>query len=524
MTLSQTLAAIDLGTNSFHLVVVRFRENGKFEVIGDEKASVRLGSGAGDIEEITPEAMERGLSVLDRFVQIARSHGADLRAVATSALREARNREEFLLAARNRCQLSIEVVPGKEEARLIYLGVIQALPLFERKIFLIDIGGGSTEFIVGQHGAPQFLTSHKIGAIRLKDRFFDSEPLRPTAVEACRRYVRVEIGSTLQHIVGIGFEAAVASSGTAETLAIMAALSRNRGQEIDRRGLILSRNELDLVVAALLEQPTHQKRARLPGLDERRADIIVGGAILLQETCHALKIQSLLISPFALREGVIFDTLLRSNRVALNIPDIRRASAVHLTEQMLRHDPAALRSSKHIARLAEQIYLELRRCRLVQTGDQEQDTLLLSSAALLHNVGMLISHSAHHKHSYYIIKNSELLLGFSGAEIEIIAQIARYHRKAAPSRKHAEFALLGARDQQRVRLFSGILRLAVALDRGMSSRVESVDLELEGETLVFGLHAAQESGQKADIQLERWAAEEKIELLAESLSRTIRIA
>ncbi len=518
------LAAIDLGTNSFHLVVVRARESGKFEVIGDEKESVRLGSGAGDLEEISPEAMRRGLDALHRFTQIAASHGAAIRAVATSALREARNRDNFLNAAREQCGLEIEVIAGKEEARLIYLGAIQALPLFDRRLFLIDIGGGSTEFVIGKQGTPEILASHKIGAIRLKDRFFPSDPLRESAVQECRRFIRVELGATLDQLALAGFDAAAASSGTAQTLAVMAQMMRTGSQaEIEKRGLVLQRTDLDRVVERILEQPTMQRRARLPGLDEKRADIIVGGALLLQEVVHRLTIDQLQISPFALREGVIFDSLVREGAASQVYPDVRRSSVGHLASQMLSREAKALSEAQHICRLALNLLDGLSASGFTPAPDDD-DRLILESAALLHNVGLVISHSAHHKHSYYIIRNSELLLGFSNAEIETIALIARYHRKATPSRRHPEFAALSEAQQQKVQLYAAILRLAIAFDRGMNARVQQLQVNRQDEAAVItALPARLDGASPSDISLEIWAASSRAGALEEALGRKVLI-
>ena len=166
------IAAMDLGTNSFHLAVVQPDDQGRFEILSTEKEAVRLGSGGGDLNLILPDAMERGLTVLKRFTAISRSMNADIRAVATSAVREAKNSAEFLERVKKECGLDVEVIPGKEEARLIYLGILQCLPVYDKRVLTIDIGGGSTEYLVGKSGIPEFAVSLKLGAIRLKDRFF----------------------------------------------------------------------------------------------------------------------------------------------------------------------------------------------------------------------------------------------------------------------------------------------------------------------------------------------------------------
>lgn len=531
---AETLAAIDLGTNSFHLVVVRVLANGKTEIIGDEKEAVRLGSGGGDLGLIAPDAMERGLATLDRFTKIAKSHGARMRAVATSAVREATNKREFLAAVRKRCGLDIEVIQGTEEARLIYLGILQALPLYNQRILIIDIGGGSTELLIGRVGEPDYAVSRKLGAIRLKDRFFANEPVRAAAVESCRNAIRVDLAGVLEDLREIGFDVAVGSSGTAETLALMAAMADGE----DRKDLRLSRAALDRVVAKIIAVPTHHRRAKLPGLDEKRADIIIGGAILLQEIVHGLEIEELQISPYALREGVIADTVARRSGSRAVIPDIRRRSVKQLAENLLGANTPALRNAWHVASLAVRILDQLAVNGFVDAEALElklNDSLHLEVAGVLHNVGLRIAHSAHHKHSYYIIKNTDALLGFKRAEIELIAQTARYHRKALPHLKHAEFAALSEEHQQRVKLFSAILRIAVGLDRGYKQAVQKIELRRSNttnrpsgnggsnkDTLIFTLTADKGFRRRSkDLSLERWAAENRSEALADLLDVAI---
>jgi exopolyphosphatase len=524
----EILAAIDLGTNSFHLVVVQVLTNGKIEIVGDEKESVRLGSGGGDLGLISAEAMERGLDTLNRFVQIARSHGARIRAVATSAVREAHNRKEFLHRVRKTCGLDIEVIQGTEEARLIYLGVLQALPLYDRRTLIVDIGGGSTELLIGHAGQPEYAVSRKLGAIRLKDRFFAQEPLKARDVEACRHLIRVDLSGVVTDLRRIGFDVAVGSSGTVETLATMAALEASGNGSggtgnATLKDLHLSRKDLDRVVDRILSVPTNHRRAKLPGLDDKRADIIVGGAILLQEIFHGLDIEQMEISPYALREGVIFDTVARRSGGRTAVPDIRRSSVKQLAERMLGRDTPASRSAWHIAALAVRILDQLTLQKIVNPEALElNDSFLLEVAGVLHNVGMLIAHSGHHKHSYYIIKNSDALLGFTRLEIEIIAQTARYHRKAMPTQKHAEFATLPEEWQERIRLFTAILRIAVGLDRSARQSVEDLKIERAARTLEFVLQPRVDFPRRVrDLSLEVWAAESRAEALAKILGMSV---
>ncbi|HNE23821.1 MAG TPA: Ppx/GppA phosphatase family protein, partial [Leptospiraceae bacterium] len=438
----RAIAAMDLGTNSFHLAVVQPDDQGRFEILSTEKEAVRLGSGGGDLNLILPDAMERGLTVLKRFTAISRSMNADIRAVATSAVREAKNSAEFLERVKKECGLDVEVIPGKEEARLIYLGILQCLPVYDKRVLTIDIGGGSTEYLVGKSGIPEFAVSLKLGAIRLKDRFFPGGVVTDKAVSECRQFVRIALTGARDETKSRGYEMAIGSSGTIETLWDMIRL-RKKIPELAEP--VIHLQDLDRVVDDILSIEGPEKRAKLDGLDEKRADIIVGGAILIQESARLLGISALYFSRYALREGVVFDALQRKSDHALGIPDVRRSSVDRLAESFARvtqvvHAPG-------VVNVAARLFDEVTATR-PGIGTLE-DRFLLECAAKLHNVGVAISHGSHHKHSYYIIRNSDLL-GFSPIEIELIALVARYHRKGEPKQNHPEYGSLAKSTQSRV--------------------------------------------------------------------------
>ncbi|MCB1306884.1 MAG: Ppx/GppA family phosphatase [Leptospiraceae bacterium] len=521
---SKNIAAIDLGTNSFHLVIVRPGDRYQFDVIGKSKEEVRLGSGGGDLDHIGEEAMERGIEALSRFMQLARGHQATVRAVATSALREAHNRDAFLERARKECGLNIEIIPGREEARLIYLGALQALPVFDRQTLLVDIGGGSTEFVIGKSGQPLYAVSLKLGAIRLNDRFFAGDSINANRVQECRRYIRVALAGVAADIAKQGFELAVGCSGTIETLAEMVRQTDPDGGDARLKEAELNPETLAATTEKILSIGEHKKRARLPGLDEKRADIIVPGAILLDEIFQALRVQRMVVSPYALREGVIMDTLIRASNRKEMIADIRRDSVRYLAESMLGRNTREWKATQHITFLAGRLLDHLMTANILR-GLTLNDSFLLQSASLLHNVGTIIAHSAHHKHSYYIIKNSESLMGFTPLELEIIAQVARYHRKSAPSRKHSDFQSLPRPEQDQVRKLAGVLRVAVNLERGSEQRVKDLQLVLDQKqrTIRILVEPDKQRGKPVNVSLEIWAARSMTALLEEVTNRHIEI-
>ncbi len=504
------LAAVDVGTNSFHLVVARTDDDGRFEVIAREKEMVRLGSGSGDMKRLDRDAMDRGVATLTRFAQLAAISDAPVRAVATSAVREAENHDEFLDRVRDEAGIEIEVVSGIEEARLIHLGVLQAVPVFDERLVLCDIGGGSTELLVGERGEVLASRSFKLGAVRLTNRFFPSERLHPSAVSSCTAYVRSLIQPFVREVEELGFSVAVGSSGTIQAMAQLAHV-RDGGEPLRTYNRYrLTAKAIGATVKDLIAAPTVRARSRLPGMDPKRGDIILAGALILQVVVESLGIDELEVSDYALREGVLLDTVQRQGAGALHhLRDVSRRSVRHLAE-LCDEDPV---HSAHVAQLALQMFDGTAVLHGLDIGCREY----LEAGALLANVGLFISHSKHHLHSYYVVRNSEVLTGFTDNEIEIIALLARYHRKSAPKDRHPEFAALRSDDQAVVCTLAGLLRVAIGLDRSHDQRVESLRVARRGRTIVVQAHTAPGTA----IDLELYAATERVGLLQEVLGHKV---
>lgn len=462
-------AAIDIGTNSFHLVVARALDGGGFDVVTTEKEMVRLGSGGGDMKVLAPEAIERAVEALARMIDVAASYGADVTAVATSAVREAENRDELVVRAQRELGLNVEVISGLEEARLIFQGVRHAVSLVDRRALVVDIGGGSTEFVVGEQGELVEARSLRLGAIRLTERFLPAGvdgPPPAAAVAECRTFLRGALSGVARDLGGHRPELAVGSSGTIESIALMVAA--DRGLDLRQiNGFSFTAGELAAVADRVLSLSASGRR-RVRGLDERRVDIIVGGVLLLQEIFDAFGLEAMTVSDLALREGVLYDRFPAGPEATRNM---RRTSARRLARQL---DPDFTHAETS-ARLALQLFD--RTADLHQLGPEARE--LLDLAALVHNVGMFISHSGHHKHSWYIVRNTEQLTGFTQREIELIALVARYHRKSHPSDRHPELAGVPEADRRLVRILAGLLRVAIGLDRRHTGRVAAVAVRLE---------------------------------------------
>jgi exopolyphosphatase/guanosine-5'-triphosphate,3'-diphosphate pyrophosphatase len=506
-------AAIDIGTNSIHIVVARVAPGGGFEILTREKESVRLGHGSGDMDELDADAIDRGIATLRRFRQLADSFEATVRAVATSAVREAANRDEFLRRAREEAGIEVEVISGVEEARLIHLGVLQAVPVFDREHLTVDIGGGSTEFVVAKGREVHVARSLKLGAIRLTDRFFPEGMVRRGQVRECRSYIDAYLAPLAHEIEPWGFEVSVGSSGTINAIAAIAEHRRGRDPSRGVNNVAFSRAELAAIVDSLVGARTPDQRlAAVPGLDPRRADIIVGGAVLLEEIFDRLGITSMIASEYALREGALLDIVGEDDRDSFHhLSDIRRQGVQRVIEMFERDRPHV----EHSTDLALRIFDGTRA--LHRLGTLERD--LLEAGGFLHNVGLFISHSAHHKHSYYVIRNSDQLVGFTDHEIEIMALVARYHRKSSPAMRHPEFAALSDHDRRVVSLLAGMLRVGIALDRTHAHVVS--DLTCEAKDGVVDITVRVRPG--ADDTLEHYTAEQRKDLLETTLGARVRL-
>ena len=514
------MAAIDIGTNSFHLVVARPTGNNRFEILARDKEVVRLGSGSGDMKELQADAIERGVAALGRFRRIADTFGAEVHAVATSAVREAENRDDFLEAALVKANIGVEVISGVEEARLIHLGVLQAVPVFDQQVLVVDIGGGSTEFIVGRGEEVLAARSLKVGAIRLTERFFRKEPVKKKAVDDARKFVKSYLPRVSEMVADAGgFEVGVGSSGTILNVAEMVRARRGPDRQVGvggRQARLPSFTVDDLaeVVDDLVSRPRAADRLAVPGLDPRRADIILGGVVVLEQIFRSLGIAELVTSDFALREGVLLDVVRRGRTGTLgHLRDLRYESVLHLAALV----PGEREHCERIAALASQLFEGARHL----SGLSEQAEEWLEAAAILQNVGLVISHDRHHLHSYYVIRNSELLTGFTDHELELIALVARYHRKSTPKARHPEYAHLHEADQRVVEILSGMLRIAAGLDRTRCGAVSR--LRVDGGEHGEPLRILVETAPGADADLELYSARNRKDLLEDALGVTVEI-
>ncbi|HEX6324722.1 MAG TPA: Ppx/GppA phosphatase family protein [Vicinamibacterales bacterium] len=501
------IAAIDIGTNSIHMIVVRIRPDLSFEVVDREKEMVRLGAGGLDGRELTPSAIAAALQTLARFKRLADSHQVDeIIAAATSAVREAGNGGDFIALVRRETGIRARVISGTEEARLIHRAAGYGVDMSEGPGVVIDIGGGSVEITLGTPLRMAMGRSFKAGVIRLTERFVKTDPLAPRDERRLVRYIRKQTRDFLDEVNRRGYARVFGTSGTILSLGSIAA---SVGRASDARNLRVHAKSIHRLRKRLTAL-TLDERLKMPGLDPRRADLAVAGIVLLDTLLQALDADAITLSDLALREGLVLDYIQKNSahiRKVERIPDVRRRSVIELAERCNYHADHA----RQVARLAVAIFDQTRGAHGL--GAREREWLEL--AALLHDIGMHIGHEDHHRHSAYLIRNGGLR-GFEPAEIEAIALIARYHRLSPPKKGHPEFGALRAGQRKIVKNLAAILRLAEGLDRSHAQVVRNLDVHDRKSHLEVRLTTA------GDAELELWAAARHAKPLSRVLGTEVR--
>jgi exopolyphosphatase/guanosine-5'-triphosphate,3'-diphosphate pyrophosphatase len=504
------IAAIDIGTNSIHMIVVKVRPDLSFEVIDREKDMVRLGAGGLDGRNLTPTAMTAAMQTLAKFKRLAEANKVDeIVAAATSATREAENGGDFIAEVGRQTGIRIRVISGTEEARLIHLAAGYGVDVGGNTAVVIDIGGGSVEVTVGTATHLTQGKSFKTGVIRLTERFVRTDPLSSHDERRLVKYLNREMGAYLEQVAQSGFDRVIGTSGTILSLGAVALTEEEGSPPKDLRNQRVSSKALRRVRKRLLEADI-QERLRMPGLDPRRADLSVAGSVLLDTILRGLGADSLTLCDLALREGLVLDYIHRNSariRKVERYPDVRRRSIVELGERCGYWSEHA----QQVARLALSIFDQTRSVH----GLADREREWLEYAALLHDIGVHISYDRHHRHSYYLIKNGDLR-GFDPREIEVIAEVARYHRQATPKKSHEGYRDLNGTLRGTVRVLSAIVRLAEGLDRSHAQALAGIDLFPRGDDYLARLRA------NGDAELELWAAHRHVAPLERELAMPIR--
>ena len=496
------IAAIDIGTNSIHMVIADAVGLGAFEVVDREREVVQIGRGSFATGRLRRAAIDRSVDALVRFVQLARRMQTDrILCTATAAVREASNGGVFLQTAREASGVVPRVIPAEEEGRLIYLAVKAAVRLPAGPSLMVDIGGGSMQLVVGDPDRLALAASAPLGALRLTETLLGSDPPSRGDLARLRRHIRRESRAVLKRVADTGPARSYGSSGSIHALAQVAHTLEHGRPIAHMNGHVLTRPALARLTRRIARMSPTQ-REKLPGLDQRRAEIIVPGALTLLHVLETLDLPGITVSDFGVREGLVTDYIAHHadevTRLA-PIEDLRLRSVVQLLTKFHADGP----HPRHIAKLALSMWDGFRRVHRLPPETRE----LLHHAALLHDIGSVIGFDAHAEHSAYVIRNGNLR-GFSADEVRMMAGVARFHGKGRPRRRDPELRGLPAGAIEQVRWLAALLRVAEGLDRSHYQLIRDLKVARRGERWAIRVSA------RRDAQLELWAARRRTDLLA----------
>lgn len=501
------LAAIDIGTNSIRSIVIEPLASGKYRILDDEKVLVRLGEGLNQSGIISAAAWERAMEALSRQKKIIDGYKVrSIDAVATSAVRKAANGPEFVKAIKSRIGLDVEVISGEEEAELAALSAFHNFDLEGVRHLIFDIGGGSLELITALGTHMEEVLSLELGAVFLTENFLKQDPVNPDQHQKLRKYIRKTLKSSYTGDRA-GMHCLVGSGGTITSIAAMVTASRREGYD-SIHGYELLRSEV-VHLLAMLTRKSDKERRSLPGLNPDRSDIIIAGVTVVDELMDFFQVNVLRVNERGIREGLILRGLRRQSLLPKEKPPrswrdstLEFAHSCHFDEG----------HSLHVAKLALEIFKAV--AERYKLTDKERR--LLEAAAFLHDIGYFINYSSHHKHSYHLIRHADLF-GFTPRERELIANIARYHRKSLPKKKHDQFVRLAVGDQALVSKLGGILRLCDGLDRRRNGVVQGLEFTLSQNALRMKL-----IGQD-DMSVEVFGAKEKSDLFQDAFKLKVAI-
>jgi exopolyphosphatase / guanosine-5'-triphosphate,3'-diphosphate pyrophosphatase len=506
------VAAIDLGTNSVHLVVADVGPDGGITVVEKSRQQIELGRGGFEAHHITDEAMDRAIETMGSFHHAMELLGVEaIHAAATSAVREAENGSTLCRRIGEKTGIHVRVVSGLEEARLIWLGARENLDPSRSPALMIDIGGGSVELMVCDPQRMRSVHSLPAGYLRLGEQLVRSDPPTADEIGAVRKHVRALLTPVVEHPSTIELGAALGTSGSIRTLGRMATLMRGAPVTPHDHGLVLQRSELKKLLEKLVSVKA-SRRVELPGMDPRRSETLPVAAAILYQIMKSLGVEELSTSEAALREGLLYEWI-DQHRPELALSGVattpRMRSVLHLMNKYGEDQAHA----RHVRDLALSLFDALESVH----GLGEDSRALLEYAALLHDIGHHIDARDHNKHGEYLILNTRMP-GFTTPEITALASLVRFHRGSRPKTDHRAFRSMSKANQSRSVLLAALLRLADAFDRSHHQPVSGVSVAVRDDSLEIVAHARDEAF------LERWAAEHRADALAEAVGRRVSVA
>jgi len=500
------LAAIDVGSNTIRLVVAEVEPDGTYRVIDEERELVRLARGLSKTGCLGEKPSRLAIETIGKMKEIADGLGAEVRAIATSAVREASNGDFFCKEVARLTKVQLEVIAGEEEGLLAFESAAHNFRMDHQPVAVVDLGGGSMEVVLAAGGAIQNACSLPLGTVRLTEEHCRSDPLRSKHWQEMKAEIdfaiHAALGPTPFHA-----ETLIGSGGTFNALAEMARWMRE-DTFASVHGFTLSRDEVAAFVRRLLKMPVSLRR-QIPGLNPKRADIILAGAAAIARLMKWLDCQRVIVNELGIRDALIRRMIeTRHKRGRDREPqELQRIGGVRILARKYR---SSAKHCEHVARLAVDIFDGLRKPFELPALGRE----LVQAAALVHDIGSVVCHTQHHKHAYHLIINSGIP-GYSARELELIANVARYHQRALPKKTHANFANLHPSDRKLIRVLSGILRVADGLDRTHTQRVRRVRVRVEDEAVRMILQAT--SAPRVEI----WAASRKSRLLEKAVRKRL---
>jgi exopolyphosphatase/guanosine-5'-triphosphate,3'-diphosphate pyrophosphatase len=504
------IAAIDIGTNSFHAVIVDVYPDGSFYTIDKLKEMVLLAE-KGFHNRLSDDAFQRALDALHKIKTLCDHQGAEkILAYATSAIREAENGGELIQRVIDDIGVKIVAIPGRVEAELIGLAVQHGVEMSNSPSLIMDVGGGSVEYIIANNEKFFHLSSKKLGVARMTARFVDDDPISDEEIQTLTTHFRTNLTDVAQSFASNRASMMIGSSGTMENIALMIAYRKEKTPN-------LSVNELEFTAAEFFKLyddvigMDYDERAELKGLDDKRVSLLPAGLVLVNYVLKTFGIKRIKISSQALREGIILRYLNQEMTYLQEtefIESPRRRSVLELVHKCNWHE----QHSQHVAKLALQLFDNFQKEFDLDDVDRE----LLEYACFMHDIGYHISHRKHHKHALYIIRNSDLK-GFKENEIEIMANVSRYHRRSTPKSRHKHYDKLPKSEKQRVKKLSAIMRIADGLDRSHYQNVQGMTIEKTVDQVIINIKT------ESDPQLEIWGAMRKNALFEEVTGKTLII-
>jgi len=500
-------AAVDIGSNSIRMMAADV-SHGETHILAQDREVTRLGESVFRFGRISKEALDFLCGTLARMSSAySRLDVIGIRAVATSAVRDAGNQEEFLQRTSNALGTKVEIISGPEEARLIHLGVEARWPRPKERTLIIDVGGGSAELIISQNGQLIDSVSKPLGAVRLTEVFLKSDPAHPEELRRLNSYIEEKLNTFWKQHGDEKFDRAVATSATAAAL-VCAANRIPRAKRDDADRMRASTGQIQDFFLTLAGSDLNTRR-KIIGIGPKRAEIIVGGTAVFLAVLQLFGHRSLFYCAAGVRDGIIAD--LAAKGAGRELSQLSREQRA-LVESMAKRYGVSLRHARHVACLSQMIFDKLQSVHQLSPATGK----LLEAAAYLHDIGHFVSGTSHHKHSAYLVANSDMP-GFTDKERLTIAALCRFHRKSMPQPRHSHFQTLEADAKRTVTNLAPLLRIADALDRGHEQKIKQITSVIRDG----GLNLLVES--ESDPDLEIWAANEAAETFRESYSKPIAI-